>query len=432
MVGIVIFAVLMSMFSLYLIERPQRGILVLAALTPFDGLLDLLPDGAFPPWWKEALCLATLGAAFFTPNRPKGLAPAVPWWPLAVILAAFGSISALVTAGIWGLLAIKVTFFYLVVVLIVVLVPFTSKDRDHLVSIMMVVAFVTSAYGIVQQFIGGAGLAAWGYEWNETIRTTGPILRSFSTFVQPFGFGLYVMMVLIVAGSVALSNPRRLRNKIFLILTPIMVTGMALSIVRASYLGLGLAGIFLSLTAYKWLQKYILAAGVLLVAIIAALPSRILKSVFSSSSFEERGSGWTQMFRDMLTYPVGQGLGITGAAGEKIARENGDGISPYQPDNYYVKLALEIGPIPVFLFIGILLICYVTMMRSYRLRTGEDRAFSIGVAAFIVASAAASLVATYLEIFPIDLYFWLLVSVGAYTVNHKPSGVPQNVRMNAN
>jgi hypothetical protein len=51
-----------------LTRRPQRGLLVLAALVPFDGLLLLVPDlPALAAGWKEALVLSTLAATFVAP-----------------------------------------------------------------------------------------------------------------------------------------------------------------------------------------------------------------------------------------------------------------------------------------------------------------------------------------------------------------------------
>jgi hypothetical protein len=55
--------------------------------------------------------------------------------------------------------------------------------------------------------------------------------------------------------------------------------------------------------------------------------------------------------------------------------------------------------------------------------TGRDAALAEGVAASILASAAAAMVATYFEIFPMDLYFWLLLGVVAARYAELP-GMP--------
>ena len=44
---------------------------------------------------------------------------------------------------------------------------------------------------------------------------------------------------------------------------------------------------------------------------------------------------------------------------------------------------------------------------------GPDSTLALGVAAAVLAAAAASTVATYFEIYPMDLMFWLLIAVVA-------------------
>jgi hypothetical protein len=53
----------------------------------------------------------------------------------------------------------------------------------------------------------------------------------------------------------------------------------------------------------------------------------------------------------------------------------------------------------------------VTAVRVAGRSEGEDRALAEGVAASMIGVAAASFVSTYLEIFPLDFYFWLLLGV---------------------
>src|SRR5947209_20216609 len=54
-----------------LTRRPQRGLLLLAALVPFDGLLLLVHVPPLLSGWKEALVLIRLGASFFAPAEPR-------------------------------------------------------------------------------------------------------------------------------------------------------------------------------------------------------------------------------------------------------------------------------------------------------------------------------------------------------------------------
>jgi len=98
-----------------LTRRPQRGLLVLAALVPFDGLL-LLVD-RLPPLaagWKEALVLASLGATFVAPPqaRASGPRPLPGWAPAVAGMLVLGAVSAVVVGGLQAAWGLKIAFFF--------------------------------------------------------------------------------------------------------------------------------------------------------------------------------------------------------------------------------------------------------------------------------------------------------------------------------
>ncbi|MGA9869672.1 MAG: O-antigen ligase family protein [Rhodococcus sp. (in: high G+C Gram-positive bacteria)] len=418
------FAVALVLAAAYLIaaaivRRPQRGLLLLAAAVPLNGLLFLLPLPGIVSGWKEGLVLFTLGCAWVRRIRRRSeYSPPLlmPWWPAAALYLGFGCISALVTFGLVGAFGIKVTFFYVLVVGVLWLAPFDAKDRDDLVTILMGMGVFTSAVGIVQLIAGPAALVSLGYEYGTQVRTSGGLLRTFSTFNLPFPFGLYVMLSLLVGGSVALADPQRRRNMLFLMATPIMVVAMASSIVRGAILGLVVGAIYLIAIRFRYLAVPLALAGAFVAVVVPFVP-KISSVFFSSSSLGQRGDGWNNIIASILVHPLGTGLGSSGAAADRISTAAGvafteGGLSTnYQPDNYYVKAALELGPIGLWVVVALLVTTLLWCTRLSRALPGRDGALALGVGASIVAAMFASLVSTYFEIFPIDVYFWLLLGV---------------------
>lgn len=298
--------------------------------------------------------------------------------------------------------------------------PFTVRDRDTLVGIIMFEGVITAVVGLWQQLVGGAYLVGLGYTYDVQVRTAGGVLRSFSTFEAPFPFGLYVMMSLLVGGAVALAEPRRLRNALFLLATPVMVIGMGLSIVRASYVGLAIGLIWLGVHCYRRLLVVLVGLAVVVPVGVLFVSPTTLSPLFSSASLGQRGTGWAAILSDVVKNPVGLGLGASGSAADRIAKAAGRSTTlNYQPDNYYVKILLELGPIGLWLFILLLLCAIVSCLRVSRVLRGRDRALTLGISASVVAVAAASLFATYLEIFPLDIYFWLLLGVAGCAVSQR-------------
>ena len=410
-------------------RRPQRGLLVLAALVPLDGLLVLAPVPGLVNGWKEALVLVTLICAWLRRVRPGDRTHPplyMPWWPAAALFAVIGCVSAVAVFGLIGVVAIKVTFFYLSLVAVLWFAPFDARDRDHLITVLMGMATLTSFYGLVQLAVGPGVLISLGYQWDRDVRTAGGLLRVFSTFSQPFPFGLYVMLALLVAGAVALADPRRRRNAVFLALSPVLAVAMAASVVRAAILGLAVGLIWMALQRFRQLGAALVAAAVASVAVVAVLPASLTETFFSSSSLGQRSAGWSAIIDSILVHPVGRGLGSSGAAADRMSTAQGvefAGLSTnYQPDNYYVKMLLELGPIGLWVFLALIITALVWTTRMGATLPGQDGALALGVSASIVAAMFACVVATYFEIFPIDAFFWLLLGVvGCAAAQHESS-----------
>lgn len=423
LLAVVVVGQLLVVVGLLLRARPQRGVLALALLAPFDGLLLLVPHPAVVDGWKEALVLATLGAAVIAPASVRHLSPGRPrpgWAPALLGLLLLGTGSALLVGGLQGVIGMKVNFFYLLLLPALWLCPLGARDRDRLVSLLMLTGVLAAIVGLTQQALGGEALNRLGYEYNTTIRTAGGLLRSFSTFNQPFPFGLYEMLVLLVGIPVALTEPGRRRNRVFLLATPLLVVGMLSSIVRAAILGLVVGAVFL------WWHRHRVLAHIVPVLLAVALfvPAAIYVPLLSPTSLGQRSAGWSQTFGEVLAAPFGNGIGASGSAAEKAAQVAGLRPETYQPDNYYFKTAYELGPIGLWLLVLVLVAAFGAARRAgdaletaarddpvVAVEARRDAALAAGIAASVLAAAASSIVATYFEIFPLDLFFWLLLGV---------------------
>jgi hypothetical protein len=400
------------------VQRPQRGLLLVAVLIPFDGLLQIVPGGeTFGPW-KEALILLTLAAAVVSPRARHADGPAQlpPWVPALTAFVALGLVSAAFTGGSVALWGLKVSYFYAVVPFILMRCPFTLRDRDRLVSILMATGAATAVIGVAQQVAGHARLNELGWEYDTAIRFSGSLLRSFSTFTQPFSFGFFMSLVLLVCLPVALSDLRRTRNRLFLLATPLLVVGMATSVVRGAILALVVGLVVLMV----WRFRGLFHAAVVSAIVLLLVPAAVMSDFLSSSSLDARTTGWQLIFDELLAAPLGSGIGTTGAAAEK-SYLGGTALDElvvdpassqlYLPDNQFVKVVIELGPLGLWLLLLLGAAVVAAAVRAARRTTGDDQALAQGIAASVIGAAFASLVSTYLEIFPLDFYFWLLVGV---------------------
>jgi hypothetical protein len=124
-------------------------------------------------------------------------------------------------------------------------------------------------------------------------------------------------------------------------------------------------------------------------------------------------TGWSANLQRIVEHPLGEGIGATGAAAERLKEEHRAVVDVYQPDNQFVKTGIELGPLAVWLLVLVLAAAFSSAHAGARWQTGTDGAFAAGVAAYVLAAATASTMATFLEIFPLELFFWLLVGATA-------------------
>jgi hypothetical protein len=402
----------------WLWARPQRGLLLLAALLPFGGLLVLVPRAGVLSGWKEALSLLCALAALTSPHRARAGQPRR--WPSWVIpfagLLVLGAASVLTSDRSLGVLGFKIMFFYSMLAAAIWRCPFDARERDRFVSILMATGFVTAVFGIVQQVLGGDRLAALGWDWNTTLRTSGGRLRSISTFALPFPFAFYMVLVLVIGLSVALAEPGRLRNRLFLYASPVLFVGMVTAIVRGAIIGLAFGLAYLAVTRHKVLLH---GAALALVGLLF-LPASFTKVFTSSSSLTERQAGWSKTVGRIVSEPFGGGIGSVGAAAEKNFVDPPEALGstplpgpgrPYHPDNQFVAVGLQLGVFGLWLFVLVLRGALRDGHRAAVHLMGPDSALAAGIVASIVAAIASAMVATYWEIFPLDAYFWLLLGV---------------------
>jgi hypothetical protein len=331
-------------------------------------------------------------------------------------LFALGVVSAAGVGADQGLLGLRVIFFYVLVALAVWRCPLGVRERDQLVTIIMVMGLVTAVVGIGQQLIGETRLVDLGYSYERSVRTAGGYLRSFSTFFTNFPFALFLMLVLLIGIPSALVDTKRLRNRLFLLAIPVLLGGLVASITRAAWIGLAVGVIYIGVTRFRSLLALVVH-GVAWIALALVVGGGISGVFLSGESLQDRFDIWGTNVTEIAEHPVGQGIGSTGSAADKLTEQSGKSKKDVlQPDNYYFKTTLELGVFGLWLLLLLFVTAFSSAHGSARRLRGYDGALATGFAASVLAAATVSLVATYFEVFPMDAYFWMLLAVVATCV----------------
>ena len=398
--------------AVLLTRRPQAGVVVLVALLPFDGLLLLVPHPFVVNGWKEALVIATVLATFLAPASARRTArPLTPGWALAAFgLFAACALAAAVHPGLAAIYDLKIQFFYALVVVAVWRCPLDQRERDRVVGVLMFTVVVTAAYGIAQQFIGYQRLHELGYEYNTTIRFNGSVLRSFSSFTAPFEFAYFLTIAGLVCLAAALRDPDRPRNFAFIALLPIVSGGLAVSGIRAGWLGTAIGLAYLGFRRHRSLLFAAPLAAVALLLAAVYLPSGVSTTALSSASSQERVTNWRDNLKNLTRNPLGAGLGTSSAAAGKAQELRGvTDVDYYEPDNQYFFWMYETGAIGLWWYVLFLVYLWRAVRRA-RVRR-PDEPLVDGFAAVVLAIATMSLVGVIVGTYPANPLMWILLAV---------------------
>jgi len=406
-----------------LVRRPQRIVLVVVALTPYHGLLRIVPHPLIAQGWKEALMVLALLAAFVAPRAARGRTDRpVPRWVVPfgafVVVSVMWAIARHNVAALYGL---KIYFFSSILAIAVWRCPFDTGERDRFVSIVMANGAITGAYGIAQQAIGPSALNDLGYPYNTVIRTTGDLLRSFSSFDGPFAFAFFEMAVLAICVPVALADRGRWRNRAFLVALPLVVGGMLATFVRGAWIAaaVGLTVVVLRQLRPRALLSLAFVAAVAAFAAVLLVPRSVVERATQADTARDRVSIVHVNVDSVLDRPFGHGIGTTGATAEKLNELGLGQGDPYQPDNHYFLVAYEVGVQGLICFVAFLAIAFWEVQRAAKRLSGADGALAAGIAALLAAAIAASFFESYFSVFPNDVLLW----VGIATICDAATGV---------
>ena len=183
----------------------------MAALLPFHGLLLFVPNAGRLVGWKEGLVLLTLLAALSAPPSARRQTPvAVPPWavPLGMLLALAGLSLFVSDLREWPTGA-KVMFFYALLALVQWRCPLDRRERDRLVTILMVTGVIAAAVGIIMVFEMAMILASPSAKL-DAYQAAAPLAADFSnvkvlgrqlytTYLLPFEVAAVVLLLAMVA-----------------------------------------------------------------------------------------------------------------------------------------------------------------------------------------------------------------------------------------
>lgn len=342
------------------------------------------------------------------------------------VLEVFNPAAPSIWFGLYGLRGtLRVAGFFLVI--------YYFRSRRAILRLVvgwLALLLGVGAYGIFQHH---HGLLWQEMHWlltegNAQTHILKGYVRVFSTVGDAATFGFLMIIGVLFACALALGSPWRWRLPLLLACLPLLYA-MAASYSRGPVVAL-VAGVVALLLAARnfWLATSIAAIGAVGVAVLIASGSGQLLDRLSTAARPDEDASFNTRLNYVNTYlpeiaqrPFGFGINTSGGGARKVSggeRVRGSVVG-VPTDNYYFKVALEMGWVGLTLWLwlnGALLLHAFRV--HHRLRDPALKAVALGTASVLVAIAVGALSNDILAQKPIAELFWLcaglVVVLGQY------------------
>ena len=290
-----------------------------------------------------------------------------------------------------------------------------------ILKVWLVLAFIGALYGFKQEFIGFSDREMQQMESDPmtvSLLFINGVWRKYSIFSDPVAFS-YNMVITSLLCVALISGPIKNYKKIILaVLTVIMLMAMLYSGTRGAYVLVPAALILFALLNFS--KKIMLftcfaAFGILVMIFMPTSSPTIYRfqSAFRPSedaSFNVRKQNQEKIKPYIISHPMGGGLGATGVWGVRFAP--GSYLAQFPPDSGYVRVAVELGWIGLFLFCCLMFVILKTGIQNfYKIKNPELKSYCLAMTLIIFALNIGNYPQEALVQYPNNVLFYLCIAL---------------------
>jgi O-antigen ligase len=263
--------------------------------------------------------------------------------------------------------------------------PLKPREPPQLERVMLILLPIVATYGLYQALFP---LPVWDAEWLRTVDIVqfgskqDDNFRAFSTLNAPGTLGV------VTAVLAALCLAARRQTAYVSIVGALALACMAVTFVRSAWLALGVAMVLTMLVGRGRYIARVLVLATLVLAMVLVLGPRstigaqvverasTLGELGEDTSAQSRLDTTSAVLPVAIRQPIGAGVGVVGQA-----RNLSDAPDEIDfPDNGYLAILYQTGPVGFALIIGALLWCLVGSLRARVGREWDPLRVSCGVA----------------------------------------------------
>ncbi len=310
--------------------------------------------------------------------------------------------------------------FFTVLYYIAVFAFNRMRTMELIVNLIVGLSLLAALYGLYQEFVGLPGIEMkWlrsdprlyklVYQWGK--------IRVFSFLSDPSTFG--ILMAYMGDFCMALSiGPFSKGRKAFLFISgSLMVFAMMFSGTRTAFVLLPAAFVFFTVLTLNRLVIFSLIVFLMVGSVVMIIPTSNptlyrLQSAFKpqkDASMNTRLTNQKKIQPFIWSHPIGGGLGSTGFFGKRFSP--GSMLAEFPPDSGFVRVAVELGWIGLFIYCSLLFVILRTGITNYvNSRNDKIRAYYLAFLVMIFAMIVSNYPQDSLSQLPTSIIFFLALA----------------------
>lgn len=321
--------------------------------------------------------------------------------------------------GLWGLrVTIRILGFFLIL--------YYFRDRapiKRLMNFWLTLMALVGCYGVYQHH---HGLSWQEMNWlltegNPTTHILSGYVRVFSTVGDASTFGFLMIFASLIMFAMALTS-KGLTQVLLIVGTLPMLYGMVVSYSRGPVLALAAGAFAMVIISRNWkLAIGVAVTGMLGLVLLTASGSTKLVDRLSTAtnpsedaSFNVRMGYITTYIPEIAKRPFGYGInssggsGLRASGGEKVR----GGVAGVPTDNYYFKMALEMGWVGLIMFLWLNVAALWYTFKVYTKATDPYyKALALGIFSVLASIAVGAFSNDINSQKPISEFFWIMLGL---------------------
>lgn len=296
----------------------------------------------------------------------------------------------------------------------------SKQFLKFIVKLWLALSVFAGLYALWQEYIGFLPFEQAGLD-NPEVRSLLLIdgrWRKFSIFADPVTFSYNMVASTLLCIGLITGNISKRKKYILGGMALLFTYVMLFSGTRGAYV---LPPVGLSLLAILKMSKRmfigaLIGAAVFLFFVFVPTSNYTLyrfQTAFRPSddpSFNVRKANQKRIQPYILTHPLGGGLGSTGAWGQRFAPNSY--LANFPPDSGYVRVAVELGWIGLFLFCTLVFTALKTGINNYyRIKDPELKSICLAMLLIVFALSVGNYPQEAFVQFPTNIYLFLAIAI---------------------